>query len=361
MMNKTEIQKMTTSPDPDKVQAFAGLVISELSANMGGVMLQIGHELGLYKAMSDGQPYTAASLASKTGTYKRYIQEWLNSQAAGGYLEYEKETGTYSLSSEKAMVLAIEDSPAFLAPGFNVVQSMWTDKDRLRDAFKTGEGIPWHKHHHSLFFGTEAFYRSGYRANLVNNWIPKMGGMHEKLEAGGVVADVGCGHGASTLIMAEKYPTSTFHGFDYHRESILVAEERAKTKGIKNAFFHHKDAFSFDQEFDMICYMDAFHDFGDPLKSAQKAFECLRPDGSLLLVEPFAGDEVENNFNPIGRMFYSASTALCVPHSNSEKGQCCLGAQAGPKKIFSILQEAGFGRLSIVEQTPVNLIIEARK
>lgn len=347
--------------DSGKLDAFAGLVVQELSTNMGGVMLQLGHELGLYKAMSDGAEYTAESLAKRTGTYPRYLQEWLNSQAAGGYLTYNPDKQTYSLPPEHAAVLADEESPAYLAPGFNVVQSMWADKDKLKLAFSTGEGIPWREHHHSLFFGTEAFYRSGYRAHLLESWIPSLEGIHETLETGGTVADIGCGHGASTLLMAERYPNSTFYGFDSHKESILVARDRAYEQGLQNAFFFDRSATEVSGTFDLICFMDAFHDLGDPAQAAKVAYELLADAGSLLLVEPRAGKRPEDNFHPIGRMFYSASTALCVPHSNSEEGHLCLGAQAGFDSIADILREVGFRRVHLAATTAVNHIIEAKK
>lgn len=359
-MKNDQVTKSGAQLDMQEVEQFAGLVVHEISAGMGGIMVQVGHELGLYKAMMDGKHYTARILAQKTGCYERYLQEWLNSQAAGGYIDYDTNSKTYFLSLEKAMVLAQEESPAFLAPGFSVVQSMWADFEKLREAFKTGEGIPWREHHHSLFFGTEAFYRSGYKAHLVNQWIPKLEGIQEKLERGGTVADIGCGHGASTLIMAERFPNSTFHGFDSHMESVMVGRERAHESGLENVFFFEREATKVSGDYDLICFMDAFHDFGDPLKAGKIAADLLHEEGSLLLVEPKAGDSVEDNLNPIGRMFYSASTALCVPHSNSEEGKCCLGAQAGPKRITSILEEAGFSKVRIVETTAVNHIIEAK-
>lgn len=366
MFNQKQLKKViehTTKAHNEKKNAedFVNHVMSELSANFGGVMLQLGYELGLFEAMKDGQEYNAKEIAVKTNTYERYIQEWLNCQAAGGYLNYNSDTKKYALSPEKIAVLADNDSPAFLLPGYNVVQSMWSDFKVLKEAFLTGNGIAWHEHHHSLFFGTEAFYKSGYKANLVNKWLPMQKELHAKLEKGALVADVGCGHGASTLLMAERYPKSVFYGFDYHTDSINVARERVQETQFENVFFTTKAALELNQKFDLICFMDAFHDLGDPLEAAKKSLESLNDGGSLLLVEPNAGDNVEDNFNPVGRMFYAASTALCVPHSNSEKGQCCLGAQAGFSRLKDILIKAGFSEVNIVERTPVNLIINALK
>jgi SAM-dependent methyltransferase len=311
--------------------------------------------------MHGAGPLTPDSLADKTGTYNRYIREWLNNQAAGGYVVYDPENETYELPEEHALVLTEPDSPYLMGPAYYVVNSMWKDKDKLAHAFKTGSGIGWHEHHHHLYHGVEAIYRTGYLANLNTVWIPSLDGMEEKLTTGGRVADIGCGHGASTILMAEKFPNSQFYGFDYHQESIDVAHKRANEKGLRNVYFERVDAEGYkDKDFDMICFFDCLHDLGNPLKALRYALTKLAPDGSLLFVEPNAGDKVEDNFNPIGRMFYAASTALCVPHSHSEDGDYCLGAQAGPAAIEKIVKQAGCTHFKIAHKTLVNLVFEAK-
>ncbi|WP_211372101.1 class I SAM-dependent methyltransferase [Flagellimonas olearia] len=348
--------------DYGKVQAFAGQVINDLSAGMSGVLVQIGEELGLYRALRELGPTNARALSKKTGTFERYVQEWLNNQAAGGYISYDPEQKTYYLPEEHALILADSNSPFFMAPGFQVVSSLWYDKDKTVQDFREGKGIGWHQHHHNLFFGTEAFFRSGYRANLVNEWIPALEGIGEKLLAGGKVADIGCGHGASTILMATRYPNSIFYGFDYHPESIEMAKSRAHEAGLANVVFKVAAAKDFEEsQFDLICYMDAFHDFGNPLEAIQHAKAQLNDGGSIMLVEPASFDELEKNFNPIGRMFYAASTTLCVPHSHSQEGGYCLGAQAGPERVRQIVKEAGFSQFRIAQRTPVNLIFEIKK
>ncbi len=358
----TNSENMKKELDMEKVQAFAGQVIDDLSAGMSGVLVQIGDELGLYGALQELGPTNAKKLSLKTGTFERYIQEWLNNQAAGGYIDYNPEQKTYSLPEEHALILADSNSPFFMAPGFQVVSSLWYDKDKMVQDFKEGKGIGWHQHHHNLFFGTEAFFRSGYRANLVNEWIPALEGVEDKLMQGAKVADIGCGHGASTILMATKYPNSFFYGFDYHAESIDTAKLRASEAGLTNAIFEVASAQDFEESgFDLICYMDAFHDFGNPLNAIQHAKSKLTDEGSIMLVEPASFDEPEKNFNPIGRMFYAASTTLCVPHSHSQDGGYCLGAQAGPERVRQIIGEAGFSQFRIAQRTPVNLILEIKK
>ena len=345
--------------DMGKVEAFAGQFINDLSANYSGVMVLIGHELGLYKAMEGMGPLTSAELSGKTNTYERYIREWLNNQAAGGYLHYDAQSKTYELPAEHALVLTQSDGPLFMTPGYSVVNSFWHDKDKLEYAFKSGKGIGWHEHNHNLFHGVEGIYRAGYKANLIDVWLPSIQGLGEKLTQGCRVADVGCGHGASAILMAEQYPNSEIYGFDYHQESVDVARARAKDKGLTNVFFEVAHAENYEEEnFDLIAFFDCFHDFGHPLNSIKYAREKLAPEGVLMLVEPNASDQVEDNFNPIGRMYFAASTALCVPHSHSEEGDYCLGAQAGPSIVEKIAKEAGFSRFRIADQSPVNLVYE---
>ncbi|WP_295120773.1 class I SAM-dependent methyltransferase [uncultured Chitinophaga sp.] len=347
--------------DFKKAEQFLGQFILDLSANYSGVMALLGQELGLYTAMRGAGPLTPHELAAKTNTFERYIREWLNNQAAGGYIVYDKVNKTYELPEEHALVLVEKDSPFLLGPAYYVVNSLWKDKDKLLNAFTTGSGIGWHEHHHDLFHGVESVYRTGYLANLNSVWIPSLPGMETKLRNGGRVADIGCGHGASTILMAEAFPNSEFYGFDYHTASIAVAKQRAAEKGLTNVFFIEAGAEAYTQgNFDMICFFDCLHDLGNPLKALQYARTKLATDGSLLFVEPNAGDNPEDNFNPIGRMFYAASTALCVPHSHSEDGDYCLGAQAGPAAVKQIVKEAGYSRFRIAQQNPINLIFEVK-
>ena len=348
--------------DQAKVEAFVGQVITDIAASMSGVMTNLGHKLGLYQAMAGAGPMSPSQLAQKTNTHERYVLEWLNNQAASGYVTYNPTERTYTLPDEHALVLANSDSPVFLAPGFDSISSMWLDEDKVADAFRTGRGIGWHEHHHRLFCGCEAFYKTGYQAHLTTHWLPALDGVDEKLKMGAKVADVGCGHGASTILMAKAYPNSTFFGFDYHNQSIETARQRAEEAGVaervKFEVATAKDFPGFD--YDLICYMDCLHDLGDPVGAAKRAKEVLAKDGAVLLVEPFAGDHVEENLNPVGRMFYAASTAICTPNSLSQEVGLGLGAQAGEKRLAKIMSEAGFTRFRRATQTPFNLILEAR-
>jgi len=354
------VEKTKTALDLKKVEEFAGQVVTDMAACLSGVLNLIGHELGLYKAM-DGQGFiTANELAERTGTYERYVREWLNNQAAGGYISYDPATRKYALPAEHAFVLAEEEGPVYLTSGFYIVASVWNDREKLVNAFKTGNGFGWHEHNHELFSGTESFFRPGYKANLVENWLPLLDGVSERLKLGGRVADVGCGHGASTVIMAENYPKAEFYGFDYHEQSINVANKRAKIKGLSNVVFQQASADNFGEgKYDLICFMDSFHDLGNPLKAAMNAYSKLTKTGSLMIVEPLASDNVEDNFNPVGRMFYAASTTICIPNSHSQEGDYCLGAQAGPAKTMEIIKEAGFNNIRIAHKTNVNIIYEA--
>lgn len=325
-------------------------------------MVLLGQELGLYKAMQGYGPITPTQLAQKTKTFERYILEWLNNQAAGGYITYHPEDQTYELPDEHALVLAQPDSPFSMAPAYYVVSSFWEDKTKLINAFLSGEGIGWHEHHNHLFFGVESIYKAGYLANLNDVWIPSLDGVEQKLKKGGRVADIGCGHGASTILMAEKYPQSEFYGFDYHFESIEVARQRAEAKGLKNVFFKQENATGYEPgNFDLICFFDCFHDLGHPLEAINYAREKLAHAGSLLIVEPNASDNTEDNFNPVGRMYYAASSALCVPHSHSETGDFCLRAQVGPGKIKQIVHKSGFASFNITQRNPFNMVIEVKR
>ena len=348
--------------DMTKVEAFAGQVVTDISATFSGVMTNIGHKLGLYKAMAGAGEMTSEQLAKKTETHERYIREWLNNQTAGGYVMHDGETNTYILPNEHAPVLADDDSPVFLVPALDVASALWLDEDKLSDVFKTGEGIAWSDHHHSLFCGSEALFRPGYKAHLTTSWIQSLNGVDEKLQTGAKVADVGCGHGASTIVMAKAYPNSTFYGFDNHIESIDIARQRAEEAGVSdNLHFLVANAKDYkDSDFDLICFMDCLHDMGDPVGAAQHAQQSLKPDGSVLLVEPAANDDVNDNINPVSRLYYAASTAVCTPCSLSQEVGLALGAQAGEKQLTEVMNKAGFSHVQRTTETPFNIVIEAK-
>lgn len=354
---------MTTSViDHEKLEQFLGQFLNDMAASLSGVMTSIGRKLGLYQAMSGVGPMTPAQLAQKTNTHERYVLEWLNSQAAGGYIVYDPDQKTYELPDEHALVLADSSSSVYMASGFDTVCSMWMDEPKVIDAFRTGRGIGWHEHHHSLFCGCEAFYKTGYQANLATAWIPALEGVEAKLKAGAKVADVGCGHGASTIIMAQAYPNSTFVGFDYHPESIETARQRANAAGVGDRVrFEVATATGFPGEnYDLICFMDCLHDLGNPVGAAQRARQALSEDGTVLLVEPMAGDAVEENLHVVGRIYYAASTAICTPNSLSQEVGLGLGAQAGANQLSQVMAEAGFTRFRVATKTPFNLILQVR-
>jgi SAM-dependent methyltransferase len=329
---------------------------------MSAVMTDMGDKLGLYRAMAGAGPLTAAELASRTGTHERYVREWLNNQAAGGYVLYHPGADRYELPDEHAMVLARKESPVFMAGGMGTVAAMWLGQEKVANAFRNGSGVGWHEHDSCLHFGTEHFYRTGYQAHLVQDWIPALDGVVEKLQRGAKVADVGCGHAASTVILAQAFPRSEFFGFDYHAGSIAVAKKRANESGVEGrTTFETASAAEYPgNNYDLICFMDCFHDLGDPLGAAKHARQAIAADGTVLLVEPFAGDSVEANLNPVGRLFYAASTVFCTPNSLSQNGAAALGAQAGEARICAIFREAGFRTFRRAAETPFNLILEAR-
>ena len=344
-----------------KLNEVVEKAISDLAAGYGGVMVALGDKLGLYRAMAGQGPLSSMEVAKLAGCAERYVREWLNSQAAAGYVVYHPSSETYELTPEQAMVLANEDSPLFLPPAWEVPASMWFDEEKTIEAFRTGRGIGWDEHNPRLYRGVAAFYRNAYQGQLVSDWLPALENGTEMLSAGAKVADVGCGHGHSTIIMAEAFPRSRFCGFDIHPESIDAARANAKKRGIdERVTFALADAKNYPaQEFDLICFFDCLHDLGDPAGAARHAREALSANGSVMLVEPYANDRVEGNLNSIGRLYYSASTTLCCAHSISEEGMA-LGAQAGEKKLTKILKEAGFGRIRTAKKTPFNLILEAQ-
>src|SRR5579871_428110 len=347
-----------------KIEQFAGQVVTDLAAAMAGVMTNLGHKLGLYRAMAESGPITSDELARRTATNERSVREWLNGQAAGAYVLFDPITSHYTLPPEHAFVLANPDSPAFLPPAFDVAASLWQDEDQILAAFRSGKGVGWHEHNCRLFTGTEAFFRNGYRAHLTRAWIPSLSGVQEKLISGGLVADLGCGHGASLILMAQEFPKSKFVGIDYHESSVAVARERAKQAGVAGRVRFEvataKALPSTKEKFDLVCFMDSLHDMGDPLEAVSHSRGAMAPDGALMLVEPFAKDRSEENVGPVARMYYSASVGFCTQNALSQGGRYSLGAQAGASQLLAILKEAGFRTARVAIETPFNLILEAR-
>jgi 2-polyprenyl-3-methyl-5-hydroxy-6-metoxy-1,4-benzoquinol methylase len=344
------------------VDEFLGKLVGDLGAAVRAALVGIGDKLGLFKALAGAGGLTPAALAQKTHTDERYVREWLSAQAAAGYVDYDPGSGTFSLNEVQTLAFADESSPAHFLGGFQVTRSMYKDLDKIVDAFKSGKGVGWHEHDAELFCGTERFFRTGYNANLVPNWIPALEGVDAKLRKGASVADVGCGHGASTIVMARAYPASTFTGFDYHEPSVVAARDAAAKAGLGDRVRFEKSAAKSypGTGYDLVCIFDALHDMGDPVGAARHVRESLAPDGTWLLVEPFAHDALEKNLNPVGRIFYGASTLVCTPASRSQEVGLALGAQAGPKRLEAVCREAGFSRFRKATETPFNLIFEAR-
>jgi SAM-dependent methyltransferase len=345
-----------------KLDEFLGKIVTDLAAGYGGIMISLGETLGLYKAMAGAGPITSAELAKRTNCAERYVREWLNAQAAGGYLTYHPTSGAYELSDEQAFVLADDTSPVYIPPAWQVVASMWFDEKKSLDAFRTGKGVPWGDHDHRLYCGVAAFYRNAYRGSLVSEWLPALDGVTDQLERGINVADIGCGHGHSTIIMAQSYPNSRFFGFDTHSGSVEQARRNAEAAGVADrATFEVAKAHNYpDYEYGLICFFDCLHDMGRPVVAAEHAAKALAKDGTVLLVEPFANDRVEENLNPVGRLYYSASTTLCCAHAISESGSHVLGAQAGEARLADVFAKAGFSHFRRATETPFNLILEAR-
>jgi SAM-dependent methyltransferase len=346
-------------PVPADIEAAVGRTISDLGATFSGVLVNVGRRLGLYKALAQIGACTSDELAQATGVRERYVREWLNNQAAGGYVHYEPKGQRYTLPPAQAMVLAIEDSPVYMAPAFEVAASFWLDEEHIIEAFRSGNGFGWHEHNERLFCGTEMFFRTGYRTHLVSEWLPALTGIVERLRAGARVADVGCGHGASTILMARAFPESEFLGFDYHADSIATAARRARDAGVDNVRFEVATAKDYGRgNFDLVCFMDCLHDLGDPLGALVHARDVLKSDGKVMLVEPYAGNAVEENLNPVGRLFYAASAMACTPHSLSQEVGLGLGAQAGEERLRGLARQAGFSDLRLATRTPVNLVLE---
>lgn len=348
--------------DEAKLNEFVGKVVTDVGAAMSAVLVVIGDKLGLYRAMAQSGPLTPAELAQRTETAARYVREWLNAQAAGGYVSYDANTGKYALPPEQAAALADPDSPAFVPGLFQVTAAMWAGESKMSANFRTGAGLEWAHQHPCLFEGTERFFRSGYIANLIDHWLPALDGVVDKLHAGAKVADVGCGLGASTILMAKAFPRSRFYGFDYHAASIEAARQRAQAAGVADRVrFDVAKSTEFPGEgYDLIAHFDCLHDMEDPSGAAKHARRAIARDGTWLVVEPFAEDRPEHNHNGVGRVFYSASTMLCVPHSLAHRGPA-LGAQAGEARLREVIVNAGgFSRLRRATQTPFNLVLEAR-
>jgi ubiquinone/menaquinone biosynthesis C-methylase UbiE len=347
--------------DMNKLNAFVGQFVMDLGAAVHSGMVVIGEKLGLYKALAEG-PVNSTELATKTKTDERYVREWLSSQAAGGYVTYDENTNKFSLSAEQAFTLANEDSPAYLPGAFELALGSLAAVPRIADSFRTGAGMGWGEHVEGVFHGCEKFFRPGYSANLVSLWIPSLHDVQSKLEKGAKVADVGCGKGASTLLMAKAFPNSRFFGFDYHDKSIEAARESAKRAGVADRVtFEVAKAKEFPgKDYDFVAVFDCLHDMGDPIGAAAHVRQSLAKDGTWMIVEPFANDQLKDNLNPVGRVYYSFSTLLCTPCSRSQEVALCLGAQAGQSRIKDVVTAAGFSRFRRATETPFNIVYEVR-
>jgi SAM-dependent methyltransferase len=347
--------------DMNKLNAFIGQFVTDLGASVHAGMVVIGEKLGLYKALAD-HPMGSAELAVKTQTDERYLREWLASQAAGGYITYDDATGKFSLTQEQAFTLANEDSPAYLPGAFELALGSLAAVPRIAQSFRTGHGMGWHEHDDGVFHGCEKFFRPGYAANLVSAWIPALNDVKAKLESGARVADVGCGKGASTLLMAKAFPKSRFFGFDYHDKSIDAARECAEREGVADRVtFEVSKAKEFPgKDYDFVSVFDCLHDMGDPVGASKHVRQSLTKDGTWMIVEPFANDHLKDNLNPVGRVYYAFSTLLCTPCSRSQEVGLCLGAQAGEARIRDVVTSAGFSRFRRATETPFNIVYEAR-
>jgi SAM-dependent methyltransferase len=347
--------------DMDKLNAFMGRFVGDLGATVHAGMVVIGEKLGLYKALATG-PMTSVELAGKTQTDERYLREWLASQAAGGYVSYDDKTKNFSLTEEQAFALATEDSPAYIPGAFQVALGALAAVPRIADSFRTGSGMGWGEHTDDVFHGTEKFFRPSYAANLISSWIPALDGVKQKLEAGARVADVGCGKGSSTILMAKEFPKSKFTGFDYHDKSIEAARSNALRDGVADRVsFEVAKAKDYPgKDYDFVTVFDCLHDMGDPVGAAAHVRSSLRENGTWMIVEPFANDELKDNLNPVGRVYYSFSTLLCTPCSRSQEVALCLGAQAGESRVRQVITSAGFGHFRRATETPFNIVYEAR-
>lgn len=350
-----------THLDETRLNELLGKIVSELGAAANGALIVLGDKLNLYKTLANAGPLSSAELADATGTSERYVREWLSAQAASGFVEYNKETNQFFMLPEQTAVFGDENSPALMTGGFYSISSIYHDEPKITEAFKTGEGVTWGDHNNCLFCGVEKFFRPSYKASLLTTWIPAIKGIEEKLIEGGKVADIGCGHGVSTMIMAEAFPNSEFIGYDFHEPSVKHARKIAQELGLKNVSFEVADSKSYQGEkYNFITFFDCLHDMGDPIGAAEYASKALDKDGACMIVEPFANDNLHENLNPLGRAYYAFSTMICTPNSLSQEVALGLGAQAGRKKITEVLTKGGFSNVSVAVETPFNLIFEAR-
>jgi SAM-dependent methyltransferase len=351
-----------TELDLAKLEQFVFRAVDEVGATLNTALVVMGDKLGLYRALAGAGPLTPVELARRTGVTERYVREWLNAQAAGGYVEYDPAGGTYTLPPEQAMALTDESSPAYLPGFFQIALGSVIDSPTISDAAQNGGGVGWHEHNHDVYEGCERFFRPGYNANLLPAWLPALDGVVEKLERGATVADVGCGHGSSTILMAQAFPSSTFIGSDYHGGSIETARSRAAEAGVADRVrFEASPAAGYSGDgYDLVTMFDCLHDMGDPVGAARHVRETIAPDGTWMIVEPKAGDRVEDNLNPVGRAYYGFSTLLCTPASLSQEVGLALGAQAGPARIGDVVSAGGFTRFRQAAETPFNLVFEAR-
>ncbi len=350
------------TPEPAKLDFLVGRMLGDLGAASMLPLIRLGDELSLYRALADAGPVTSAELAAHTGLHERYLREWLSAHAASGYVDHDPASGRFTLTAEQAMIFANPESPVFLLGGYQSVAANMFAVDKMAHAFRTGCGVDYGERHACLFTGMERFFRPGYNAHLLVDWLPAIEGLTDKLAKGAKVADIGCGHGASALMMAAAFPASHFYGFDYHAPSIEAAREKAAAAGLSNAHFAVASAKDFPGAgYDLIAYFDALHDMGDPVGAARHAAQALTEDGALMLVEPMAGDCLADNLNPVGRLFYAASTMVCTPVSLAQEVGLGLGAQAGQKRLAEVLGEAGLTRVRRAAETPFNMVLEARR
>ncbi len=348
--------------DGDKLHQFVFRAVEEVGATLNAALVVMGDKLGLYQALAGAGPLSAVEVARRAGVSERYVREWLNAQAAGGYVEYDAASGRYTLPPEQAVAFTDESSPAYLPGLFQTAVGSILDSPRIIESARTGTGVGWHEHNHDVFDGCERFFRPGYHASLVPAWLPALDGVVEKLETGAKVADIGCGHGSSTILMAQAYPNSTFEGYDYHEGSIATARQRAEEAGVTDRVKFETTLASDTpgEGYDLVTMFDCLHDMGDPVGAASRVHKLLGPDGTWLIVEPMAGDRIEDNLNPVGRTYYGFSTFLCTPASLSQEVGLALGAQAGEARIGDVVAAGGFTRFRRAAETPFNLVFEAR-